>query len=91
MSQLSFSYDTSDASGTKAVGSCRPDPVSVDLDVLEQIMSDMRSKPEYKEMFKIVEENSLKMRSMCCRVFRRRLSGPRRAISTLPASGIRNL
>ena len=35
-----------------------------DLAAYEQIMSDMRSAPHLKECFKIVEENSLKMRSM---------------------------
>ena len=64
MSLSSFSYDTSDASGTTAVRSSRPDPVPIDLDVFEQIMSDMRSKSHLKELFKTVEENSLKMRSM---------------------------
>lgn len=61
---MSFYYDTSDASGTTSVRSSRPDPVPIDLEAFEQIMSNMRSDPEFKEMFKTVEENSLKMRSM---------------------------
>ena len=59
-----FSYDTSYASGTTAVRSDQPDPAPIDLDVFQQIMSNMRSKPEFKELFKTVEENSMKMRSM---------------------------
>lgn len=61
---MSFYCDTSDASGTTSVCSSRPDPVPIDLEAFEQIMSNMRSDPEFKEMFKTVEENSLKMRSM---------------------------
>ena len=60
----SFSYDTSDASSTSAaLRNSQPDPVPIDDD-FEKIMSDMRSMPHLKEMFKLVEENSLKMRSM---------------------------
>src|SRR5208283_935904 len=42
-------------------------------------------------IFRVLYVAKFKMRSMCCTVFRRRRSEPRRAISTLPASGMRNL
>jgi hypothetical protein len=53
-----------DASGTSAAHNSRPDPVPIDLDVFELIMSNMRSEPHPKEVFKTFEENSSKMRSM---------------------------
>jgi hypothetical protein len=42
-----------DASGTSAaVRNNRPDPVPMDLDVFEKIMSDMRSMPHLKELLR---------------------------------------
>ena len=67
VSYSTFCYDTSDTSSTTAVRSSQPDPVPVDPDALEklnEIMSELKSRPHLKEMFRFVEENSMKMRSM---------------------------
>lgn len=64
MSHSTFCYDTSDTPSTTAEPSSPVDPVPEDLDIHEKIMSNLRSKPHLKEMFRFVEENSRKMRAM---------------------------